>query len=65
MRNRRIAVALGAVLLLATTLRHPTADIRVLTHDSADPTPHQVSAAVDLGVMAFSILVTWTTKRFA
>ncbi len=65
MRNRRVVLAVGAALLLAVAVRHPSADIRVLTHEASDPTPHQVSAAVDLGVMAFSILVTWTAKKFA
>jgi len=64
MRNRQVGLAIGAALLLAVAVRHPSADIRVLTHDATDRTPHQVSAAVDLGVMAFSILVTWTAKRF-
>jgi len=43
--------------------RDPSADIRVLTHDAGDASPHRVQAAVDLGVMAFTILVTWTGNR--
>lgn len=64
MRNRRIALAAMAALLLLVGLRHPSADIRILSHDKGDSTPHQVSAAVDVGIMAVSILVTWTAKRF-
>lgn len=64
MRDRRIALAGLAALLIVVAARHPSADIRVLTHNPDDRTPHQVSAAVDVGVMAFSILVTWTAKRF-
>lgn len=64
MRQRRGAIAVIALLLLAAiSWRHPSADIRVITHQWDDPAPHRVSAAVDLGVMAFSLLVTWTGKR--
>lgn len=64
MRQRRGAIAIIALLLLAaTSIRHPSADIRVITHRINDPAPHQVSAAVDLGVMAVSLLITWTGKR--
>lgn len=65
MRNRRVALILVAVLLLASAVRHPSADVRVLTHQAGDPAPQRVQAAVDLGVMAFSLLITWTAKRFA
>lgn len=64
MRNRRIALAALVALLLVIGLRHPSADIRILNHDRSDTTPHQVSAAVDIGIMAISVLVTWTAKRF-
>lgn len=64
MRNRRIALAVLVGLVLIAGLRHPSADIRILNHDRGDRTPQQVSAAVDIGIMAFSILVTWTAKRF-
>lgn len=66
MRPGRIIIAGFALLLLAaTTVRHPSADIRVIMHQAGDPDPRQVSAAVDLGVMAFSLLITWTAKRFS
>jgi hypothetical protein len=65
MRNRRVILAGSALLLLAMSVRPPSADIRIITHDATDRTPHQVRAALDLGLMAFSILVTWTSKRFA
>ncbi|OYY71707.1 hypothetical protein [Sphingomonas sp. 28-63-12] len=63
MRNRRIVLAGCAALLAITALRHPSADIRIMTHDATDRAPQQVSAAVDVGIMAFSLLVTWTAKR--
>jgi hypothetical protein len=56
-------VALCAILVVAAAIqRHPTADIRVLTHDSSDPTPHQVKAALDLGLLGISVLYTWTAR---
>lgn len=65
MRNRRMMFAVLALTLLVVAVRHPTADLRVITHSASDPAPQQVHAAVDLGVMAFSLLITWTAKRFA
>ncbi|MBW4329798.1 hypothetical protein KY084_02775 [Stakelama sp. CBK3Z-3] len=60
--TQRRAVALTFLVALIATLaiRHPSADISILTHDRADPAPHRMQAAVDLGIGAFSILVTWT-----
>lgn len=52
-----------ALLLAAVSLRHPSADFRFINHDAADPAPHQVQAAVDLGIFGFSVLITWTSKR--
>ena len=49
--------------LLCVTARHPTANISVLTHDAADPAPHRMQAAVDLGLVGVSVLYTWTVKR--
>ncbi len=53
---------MGVALLGLTviSLRHPTADIRLITHDLRDPAPHRVQAAVDLGLVGVSILYTWT-----
>ncbi|WNO54354.1 hypothetical protein [Stakelama saccharophila] len=67
MRHRR-AIGFGiiaAALLAVGIADHPSADIRILTHDHGDRAPHRVSAAVDLGVAAFSVLVTWTGSRVA
>ncbi len=65
MRNRRIVLAGCALLLVAMSVRHPSADIRVITHEVGDPTPREVRAAFDIGLVAISVLVTWTSKRFA
>lgn len=60
MRERRIGLAVIVLLLLAAAARHPSADIRIITQDRADPAPHRVQAAVDLGVVAVSFLWTWS-----
>jgi hypothetical protein len=60
MRRRRTIVAVGALLALVAIVRHPTADIEILTHRDGDPTPHRIQAAVDLGVVAVKFLLTWT-----
>lgn len=63
MRNRRIGLIVAAALLVAFAARPPSADIRILTHDRADQSPRRVQAALDLGIVAVSVLVTWTAKH--
>ena len=64
MRDRRsIVIAVAALGLIAAVTQHPTADLRVLTHEAGDPAPHRMQAAIDLGVVGISILYTWTTRR--
>lgn len=65
LRNRRIGLAVAAMLLMALAVRHPSADINILTHDRTDAAPHRVQAAIDLGLVAVSILYTWTAERNA
>lgn len=65
MRDRRKLMFLGAAALAFVAVKQPSADIRIVTHDLKDPAPHQVKAAVDLGLMAVSVLVTWTGQRLA
>lgn len=64
MRERRTfviaAAALGTAALVA---HHPTADIRLLTHEASDPAPHRMKAAIDLGLVGVSVLYTWTERR--
>ena len=63
-RESKRAVALVAgVALIALTAKHPTANIRLLTHDRSDPAPHVMQAAVDLGMIGVSVLYTWTVNR--
>lgn len=56
--------AMLAACALAALVRHPTADIRILTHDAGDPAPHRMQAAIDVGLFAVNLLVTWTAGRF-
>ncbi len=64
MRNRKATLVIaGLVAVTALAVRHPTADIRLITHDSSDPSPHRMQAAVDLGLIGVSVLYTWTVNR--
>ena len=65
MRNRRLGLGLAAAALLIVGARHPSANINILTHDQSDRTPHRVQAALDTGLFAISLLITWTTKTIA
>ena len=56
-------MVIAVAVLLAMAARHPSADIRILTHDATDRAPHRIQAAVDLGLVAVSVLITWTAKR--
>ena len=54
----------GLVLaLIALAYHHPTADVRLITHDLTDRSPRRVQAAVDLGLFGVSFLYTWTVNR--
>ena len=65
MRNRRLGLGLAAAALLVVGARHPSANINILTHDPCDHSPHRVQAALDTGLFAISLLITWTTKTIA
>ncbi|MFA6117079.1 MAG: hypothetical protein WC729_23980 [Sphingomonas sp.] len=65
MRNRRTGLIIAAAALLLMAARHPSADLRILTHDRADSAPRSFQAAIDFGLVAISVLITWTEKRFA
>ncbi|URW76061.1 hypothetical protein M9980_02175 [Sphingomonas donggukensis] len=62
MDKRRTAIVVAAALALIALTPHPTADIRIETHDIADVAPRRFQAAVDLGVMAVKVLVTWSAE---
>lgn len=63
MRNRKAVVGIAILGVALLAARHPTADIRLITHDTRDPAPHQLRAAVDLGLVGVSVLYTWTVDR--
>jgi len=62
MRDRRAVVAVAALGLLAVAARHPTADLRLLTHDAGDRAPVRVQAAIDLGLVGISVLYTFSRQ---
>ncbi|KQN15879.1 MULTISPECIES: hypothetical protein [Sphingomonas] len=64
MRNHKGTLLIaGLVALTALAVRHPTIDVQLVTHDSRDPSPHRMQAAVDLGLVGISVLYTWTVSR--
>ncbi len=65
MDRRRIRIGIAAVTalaLVALVSPHNRADIRILTHDKSDLNPHKMQAAIDVGLVAISVLVTWSAK---
>ena len=62
MRDRRRALVVAGIALAVVAVRHPTADIEVVTHDIGDPAPHRFRAAIDFGLVAISFLYTWTQR---
>jgi hypothetical protein len=61
-RGRIFLAGAAALALFALVSPHNRADIRILTHDRSDLSPHKLQAAIDLGLVAVSVLVTWTAK---
>ena len=61
-RRFRIGIIVAALALFALASPHNRADIRILTHDKSDLSPHKLQAAIDVGIVAISVLVTWTAK---
>lgn len=61
--RRRIAIAATGAALALVALRHPTADLKIVTHEARDTAPHRIQAAIDLGLVGVSILYTWTAPR--
>ena len=63
MRDRRAVLLVAGLALMVLAVRHPTADIRIITHETSDPSPHRMLAAIDLGLIGVSVLYTWTVSR--
>ena len=53
---------LVALALFALVSPHNRADIRILAHQQGDPNPHRLQAAIDIGIVAVSVLITWTER---
>ena len=65
MAKRTRAIILGtaaAVALIAVASPQHHADIEILTHRQNDLAPQRVQAVVDLGLVAVSVLVTWSQR---
>lgn len=62
-RVRTVLLAgLAAVALIAVAAPDHRANIAILTHQQSDLSPQRVQAAVDLGIIGFSFLLTWSKQ---
>lgn len=64
-RRRRFAIIASLAVMAMLAARHPSANVEFLTHDTRDTAPHRLQAAVDLGVVAVSVLYTWSVRPLA
>lgn len=60
--KRKVGLMTGGALLLALAWQTPTASLEIQTHDVTDVAPKKMEAALDLGIAAFSLLITWTQR---
>jgi hypothetical protein len=63
MRDRKAVLIIAGLAVTVVAVRHPTADIRIITHETSDPSPHRMQAAIDLGLVGVSVFYTWTVSR--
>jgi len=61
-RARIVIAAIAAFALFAVISPGKRAEIRILTHEKGDLSPHRMQAAIDIGLFAISVLYTWTDK---
>lgn len=61
--GRRFMASVAVLAVLTLAIRHPTADVRLLTHEATDPSPHRLQAAFDFGLVGVSIVYTWTVRQ--
>lgn len=62
-RRFRIGIAIAAALALFVLISpHNRADIRILTAEQGDVSPRKMQAVIDLGIVAISVLYTWSEK---
>ncbi|WP_010544445.1 hypothetical protein [Sphingomonas elodea] len=65
MSLRKHLLLLAGLVTLTIAVVQPTrphANLEILTHRAGDSAPQQVHAAIDLGVLAVSVLVTWSRQ---
>ncbi|WP_431471007.1 hypothetical protein [Sphingosinithalassobacter sp. LHW66-3] len=65
MRSRRriVLTVMGLLLVAGLAMKPPSADIRILAHSADDSAPSRMQAGVNIGLLAVSLLVTWSSKR--
>ncbi|WP_066726377.1 MULTISPECIES: hypothetical protein [Sphingomonas] len=63
-RHKRLLLTTGAIALLMAVVRppRPHADFTIVTHRPDDAAPQRVHAAIDLGILAISVVVTWSSQ---
>ena len=62
-KRNRIVLAFGAAALLLIALAPDRrADIAIAMQRQGDASPQRVEAALDLGLVAISVLVTWSRR---
>lgn len=61
-RNRTIVILAAAALLLLSLASERRADIAIAMQRPGDAAPQKVEAVVDLGLIAVSVLVTWSRR---
>jgi len=63
MRNRMGIAGLGLAGAAMLAWAHPTTRFSLALHDAGDPSPRRVQAAVDTGLGAVSLVVSWTARE--
>lgn len=53
-------MAVAAMLLAVHAMPSHRANIEILAAEKNDANPHRVQAALDIGLVAVSVLITWT-----
>ncbi len=62
-RGGKIAIAaLAGLALIALASPDHRANIEILAHRAGDVAPQRLEAVVDLGIVAVSVLVTWSKR---
>ena len=60
--GRIVIVGAAALALIALASPDRRAGIEIHAHQQSDRAPQQMQAVVDLGVVAFSLLITWSKR---